>query len=551
MDTDSPYLNSPFMNPQHVFNQRSLGQLPIITSFIPSLPPQSPFRVSIHSWEKPCPSRILETVVRPDDCILYEVRIYADNVCIAGGLFSARSALPHVIEMGSQVDKNGNQEMLRFPTFHPEVIDQYAWDAADTYGRVRIILSEGFARPNRSPPFERVKDTIVFSFQHAPLSVLENCGIAWPNSNMWLQLPTNLFRYQLNYGGHADQRSYGSYDDHKDLGDLHAHSPTRHDTTRYEGIRAPGNEGNHQELCQHMPQWSTHKSFAPASAPPPLAIPWSDIYRDRRLNLHPSNFGNMFNNGYGGSDPFFDPPMVHRNHQTRHSIGDISMPDAGPLSVSSRAMSSVNGMSYDHSQPASMAASGENVHQANEPTGPAKALHTLSNQQNPAPSMPPVSRPSAAAQARSESYSKATSKATHPDSKDSRQISGSSIKSKSSQTGSVGETVTTRRLAVSPQGQVKGKKEGKAPQKSNQIDSEPPSEPSSREVSREVSVSSAHQPNFIVHTTETVRVSGGEVKRKRHTKAPDEASQTSESPTKKIQRTERTPSLTETDGGIE
>lgn len=69
------------------------------------------------------------------------------------------------------VDKNGNQEVLRFPQFHPEVIDAYVWDAAETLGRIRVIISEGLSRPNRSPPFERVKDVVMFSFQHAPLSV--------------------------------------------------------------------------------------------------------------------------------------------------------------------------------------------------------------------------------------------------------------------------------------------------------------------------------------------------------------------------------------------
>jgi hypothetical protein len=80
---DSPYLHTSFINPQHYFNQKSLGQLPILTSFIPSLPQQSPFRVSIHSWEKPCPSRIVESLMHPDDCVLFEVRIYTDNVCVA------------------------------------------------------------------------------------------------------------------------------------------------------------------------------------------------------------------------------------------------------------------------------------------------------------------------------------------------------------------------------------------------------------------------------------------------------------------------------------
>lgn len=59
--------------------------------------------------------------------------------------------------------------MLRFPAFHREILEQRHWDAGDVNGRIRLVLAEGFSRPLRSPPFERVKDTIVFSFQHAPL----------------------------------------------------------------------------------------------------------------------------------------------------------------------------------------------------------------------------------------------------------------------------------------------------------------------------------------------------------------------------------------------
>jgi hypothetical protein len=32
-----------------------------------------------------------------------------------------------------------------------------------------VTVSEGLARPLRNPPFERVRDVVVFSFQHAPL----------------------------------------------------------------------------------------------------------------------------------------------------------------------------------------------------------------------------------------------------------------------------------------------------------------------------------------------------------------------------------------------
>ncbi|CRG91532.1 putative RNA-binding protein C23E6,01c [Talaromyces islandicus] len=560
-NTDSPYLlNTSFINPQHFFNQKWLGQLPILTSFIPSLPQQSPFRVSIHSWEKPCPSRVVESLMHPDDCVLFEVRIYMDNVCVAGSLFSPRTFWPHVIgdvECSSQMDKNGNQELLRFPTFHPEVLDQYVWDAADTYGRLRIVVSEGLARPHRVPPFERVKDIVVFSFQHAPLNILENCGIAWPNPNMWSQLPANLFRHQLNYGG------YGAFGDHKDhMDDLHTHSPTRHDSTRLETSRINDNGGGLHDLYSNIPPWA-QKSFVPAPAapqPPPPAMNWANIYGDSRLNLQPSNFGGMYNNAFTGLDPFVDPPMAHRINQMQRSLDDISMPDAGPMSVSSRAMSSINGMSYDHSQQASLAASRDDDHyNVIELTSPAKAQQASSALQNSVPSIPPVSRPSAAAQARSESYSKATSKVPHAESKDPRQVSGSSVRS--GQGGSVVETITTRRLLVSPKDQVKGRKEGKAAlaQKSSQAGSEPPSEPSSRELSREVSREVSREigkpgvrhPNVVVHTTESVVRVSSEAKRKRQVKAPDEASQTSESPTKKMSRVEKARSVATEDGEID
>lgn len=83
MVADSPYLNAPYFNSQLVYSQRSLGQLPVLTCFVPSMQYGSPFRISIHSWEKPQPSRIMESLLHPEDCVLYEARIYTDNVCVA------------------------------------------------------------------------------------------------------------------------------------------------------------------------------------------------------------------------------------------------------------------------------------------------------------------------------------------------------------------------------------------------------------------------------------------------------------------------------------
>lgn len=66
------------------------------------------------------------------------------------------------------IDKNGDQEPLLWPPFHPELLKS-GNNAGDLYGRVVVVISEGFARPHRSPPIERVRDIMAFSFRHAPL----------------------------------------------------------------------------------------------------------------------------------------------------------------------------------------------------------------------------------------------------------------------------------------------------------------------------------------------------------------------------------------------
>lgn len=75
-----------------------------------------------------------------------------------------------MVETSHFLDRDGNPARLIFPSFHREILEQSHWDAGDTNGRIRVIIAEGFARPLRSPPFERVKDVIILSFQHAPLS---------------------------------------------------------------------------------------------------------------------------------------------------------------------------------------------------------------------------------------------------------------------------------------------------------------------------------------------------------------------------------------------
>ena len=60
-------------------------------------------------------------------------------------------------------------EPLKFPCFRQELLQQNWWLPADELGRIKIVLSEGFPRNSVTTPFERIKNIVAFSFQHAPL----------------------------------------------------------------------------------------------------------------------------------------------------------------------------------------------------------------------------------------------------------------------------------------------------------------------------------------------------------------------------------------------
>lgn len=70
----------------------------------------------------------------------------------------------------------GGPHRLRFPSFHKEVLQQPHWEPGDPVGRIRLVLSEGVLRETTPPApsaamFDRFRDVVAFSFQHAPQSV--------------------------------------------------------------------------------------------------------------------------------------------------------------------------------------------------------------------------------------------------------------------------------------------------------------------------------------------------------------------------------------------
>ncbi|KAL4945955.1 hypothetical protein BDV06DRAFT_209105 [Aspergillus oleicola] len=437
-DRDSPYLHNPaFFGPAaYVQPHGNLGQLPVLTTFIPSLPANSAFRVSIHSWEQPHASRLMESLLQPDDTSMFEVRIFVDGLCVAGSVISQRTSWPHVVD----VDKSGNQDSLRFPPFHQEILEQRHWDAGDLHGRIRVVIAEGFARPHRNPPFERVKEIVAFAFQHAPLNVLEYSSIAWPNTSMWSKEP-RLFKYNAASGA----------SDLKEAEDAHTHSPTRHETRP--PVTTSAQAGNQPALNL----WRNRNYQGPVPQ-------WQGNYKDPRWAPPETVF----------ADPFIDPYMLDpaaRHRGARPSWEDISMPDYVSNSTSSRAISSMTGMSYDHSKHPSLVApiDEEAYTQLIQALSPPRPLaFSTQDQQNASTTaaVPMGAKLSAAAEARSASYSKPGSRrASLSILKDasyssSRDVSGSSAKSNTAPPDAAGEREIATKLHPSPSGPVKSRKEG-------------------------------------------------------------------------------------------
>ncbi|KAL2832274.1 hypothetical protein BJY01DRAFT_260269 [Aspergillus pseudoustus] len=438
-DRDSPYLHNPaFAGPAAYYQPHgNFGQLPVLTTFIPSLSSNTPFRVSIHTWEQPHSSRLMESLLQPDDTALFEVRIFVDGLCVAGSVIGQRTNWPHVID----VDKSGNQDTLRFPLFHQEILEQRHWDAGDLHGRIRVVIAEGFARPHRNPPFERVKEIIAFAFQHAPLNVLEYSSIAWPNASMWSKEP-RLFKYNTGSG----------VSDLKETDDAHGHSPSRHEARL--PVATPGQVGNPSTLNLWrdrnyqgpVPQWQGSNYQDPRWAPPETVF----------------------------SDPFIDPYVLDpaaRHRGARPSWEDISMPDyVSSSNTSSRAISSMTGISYEHSKHSSLVAPAdeESYSQLIRALSPPKPLSCNSQAQSNTPAaatLPIKTKLSAAAEARSASYAKSGSQASVSTSKDisypgSRETSGSSTKSNPMPTDAAVERGAVTKLHPSPSGAVKSRKEG-------------------------------------------------------------------------------------------
>ncbi|KAK4943195.1 2-isopropylmalate synthase (Alpha-isopropylmalate synthase) (Alpha-IPM synthetase) [Elasticomyces elasticus] len=280
----------------------SITLTPILTCFVASLERGSSFRVSIHSWEQPKPSHILLSYKTPEEAVLFEARVYIDGILMAQQTFED-GVWPEVIG-----DK-GKAHRLRFPKFHREILQQPTWEPSDPVGRIRVVISEGVLRET-SPPaapdvmFDRLRDVVAFSFQHAPQNILEYSGIAWPNPALF---------------GKASKRSMRP----PPIGDrlppvsgheAHSHSPNRTVTAVRSG--RPSSKG-----VDSFQKRLNAQTFSDVQSDPVNKL---TAFQSMRKCSPESG------DSAEGEDPFLCPPRTSTQQwrlQLRSSSHDVPMPD--------------------------------------------------------------------------------------------------------------------------------------------------------------------------------------------------------------------------------
>ncbi|KZF24273.1 hypothetical protein L228DRAFT_237217 [Xylona heveae TC161] len=167
-------------------------QLPVLTTFTPSLIVGTPFQISIHCWETPHPSSRAEALKEKGREVRFHARVFIDGHFTSYLTFPQQGPWPQIINTtcaSAEVDKKGARQPLIFPQYRSEYLTNLVWSAEQSLGRIIVLISDGAMHAQRNPPFEQAINIVQFSFQHVPLDILESTSIAWPNPKMWLQLP--------------------------------------------------------------------------------------------------------------------------------------------------------------------------------------------------------------------------------------------------------------------------------------------------------------------------------------------------------------------------
>lgn len=353
--------------------------------------------------------------------------------------------------------------MLRWPKFHPEMLTQSYWNAAENMGRIKVTITEGYLNAPGALPFVKVKNLVSFSFQHAPqrrshvgraevydtkaaAEILESSGIAWPNAGMWYQpsRPT----YHPASPAKLDMAS-------EDV-DLHAHSP-RHRTDSMAGIE--------ERLGYKMPM----QTSVYGSTPVPAQVQPTSI-----SGIQPESCAPAWNSIIPMPDPFVE--SGRRSGQghfaERSTASDLSMPDYSHSITPASSRNATNGLATQTRSATTVQHRGSLFDDfipifSSRNDGVSGLVAPANSRVNSAANTPQVpSRPSAAAEARAASYGHERSRAISITTKDpppkARETSDVSMHSQFSDQPAGMKDAAEGKHSHKPTSEVKGRKEGRA-----------------------------------------------------------------------------------------
>ncbi|KAK5121153.1 hypothetical protein LTR85_005637 [Meristemomyces frigidus] len=178
--------------------QDGLTTTPLLTCFVPSLETNAPFQISMHSWTKPISILGPNAGYAPGTDYVWRIKIAIDGLVAVNETFPETITWPRQLGEPLPDDSSpikadcldtasalGPTEKLAFPKFHRSMLSQSHWNACEEKGRIKVQLSAGYMlQQDGKPQFIKLVDHAMFSFQPAPLDILERSGIAWPNPNL-------------------------------------------------------------------------------------------------------------------------------------------------------------------------------------------------------------------------------------------------------------------------------------------------------------------------------------------------------------------------------
>ncbi|KAI8947973.1 hypothetical protein F4801DRAFT_483938 [Xylaria longipes] len=291
-------------DPEFAYTNGSYG-LPTMTCFMPGLPPGTPFNISLHSWKTPDVSQFTRNYSKHPELVKFEARVLVDGRLIATSSFNRTGPWPQLINHSFEFTKNGDLEVLKFPQFRSELLRQSYWSPADEVGRIKIVISEGFPRDSLTVPIERVKNIVAFSFQHAPLDILESSGIAWPNPAMWRRGPFNPTMPVPSK-------------QHEDGPEAHLHSPRR----RSSFVKSAASSSGYNPASANASQIDANNFMG--------SMPNAQSLLQRGMNGTQLGYLDPFNPNKADISSFFDWP------NTFGVVGHSQVTDMGKVKPSSR-----------------------------------------------------------------------------------------------------------------------------------------------------------------------------------------------------------------------